>query len=72
MDILTAIPQAVGALGTLCVLASNALLERLLTIALAALIVGGVTVFALTGFIWLWVKRALGEWHHLPAGTARS
>jgi hypothetical protein len=71
MDFFAAIPPVVGAIANLSVLAMNALAERLLAIALAVLIVGGVTVFALTAFAWLWVKHAVAELHHLPASTAR-
>ena len=67
MDLLTTLPPVVGSVGTLCADASQALAARLLTIALAALIIGGVGIFTVTAFAWLWLKRMLGELHLLPA-----
>ena len=49
----------------------DALLERLLTLALAACVIGGVTIFAVTAFAWLWVKHTVGELLHLPPIAAR-
>ena len=59
-----AIPLTVGVMSNLSALAMHALAERLLTLVLAAFIIGGVGVFALSGFAWLWMKRAVGA---LPA-----
>jgi hypothetical protein len=70
MDWLTTIPLIVGVIGKLCALALEALAERLLTILLAVLIIGGASVFALTAFAWLWVKHAIGE-HHASPSMAR-
>ena len=63
MDLLTTLPPVVGSLSTLCADASQALAARLLTVALAALIISGVGAFAVTAFAWLWLKRFLGELH---------
>ena len=61
MDCLTTLPLIVGAIGNVSAGASVALAERLLTILLAIFIVGGVSVFVLTAFAWLWIKHAFGE-----------
>jgi HAMP domain-containing protein len=47
----------------------QSLAEWLLTIILAGFIIGGVIVFALTGFAWLWIKRAIGELHPAPSAV---
>jgi hypothetical protein len=66
MDWMTEIPLIVDGIGKLSAFALQALAERLLTIAMAALIIGGVSVFALTAFAWLWVKHAIGDLHARP------
>ena len=66
MDMLTTIPLIVGVIGNLSAITLQLLAERLLTIVLAGLVVGSVTVWALTELLWLWIKRATGEWHGLP------
>lgn len=70
MDWLTAIPLVVGAVGDVSASALEGLAERLVTILLAILIIGGVSVFAVTAFTWLWIKRVIGEPHASPS-TAR-
>jgi hypothetical protein len=66
MDLLTTLPPVVGSLSSLCADASQALAARLLTIALAALIISGVGVFAMAAFAWLWLKRLIGDLHLAP------
>jgi len=61
MDWLTTSPLVVGAISTISASVLEVLLERLLTILLAALMIGGVGVFAVTAFTWLWMKRLLGQ-----------
>jgi hypothetical protein len=70
MDWMMTIPLIVGAVGKLSALALQALAERLLTIVLAALIISGVSVFALTGFVWLWIKHAIGDLHARPSAAS--
>ena len=70
MDCLTTIPLVVGVIGNLCSFALEALVVRLLTIALAVFVIGGVSVLAVTAFAWLWLKHAIGELHAAPS-TAR-
>ena len=70
MDKLTTIPLIVGVISNLSALAVEAIAQRLLTIVLVVFIIGGVSIFALTGFAWLWLKRAVGELHPPPT-TAR-
>ncbi len=70
MDWLTTIPLVVGAIGNVSASGLEALAERLVTILLAVLIIGGVSVFAVTAFTWLWIKHAIGEQHATP-NTAR-
>ena len=67
MDLIVTIPLIGGAILGLSTVAMDALAERLLTIVLAVLIIGSVTVFALTAFAWLWIKHAVGELLHLPS-----
>jgi hypothetical protein len=67
MDWLTTIPLIVGVIGNLSALALAALAERLLTILLAILIIGGVSVFAVSAFAWLWIRSAIGEPHASPS-----
>jgi hypothetical protein len=69
MDWLTTIPLVVGGIGNVSALALEALAERLVAILLAVLIIGSVSVFAVTAFTWLWIKRAIGE--HAAPSTAR-
>jgi len=71
MNWLTTTPLIVDVISKLSELAMKALAERLLTIALSVCIVGGVSLFALTAFAWLWLKRAAAELH-VPPSTARS
>lgn len=71
MDWLATFPLIVGAVGNLSAAALDAVAQRLLTIALAALIIGGVAVFAVTAFAWLWVRRTVAELHPPPASTAQ-
>ena len=66
MDSLTTLPLIVGAIGNVGAGALTALAERLLTILLAIFIIGGVSIFALTAFAWLWIKRAVGGPHASP------
>jgi hypothetical protein len=67
MDWLTTLPLVVGGIGNLGAFALEALAERLLTILLAVMIVGSLSVFALTAFTWLWIRHAVGEHHALPS-----
>ena len=71
MDWLTTIPLIVGVISNLSATILQSLAEWLLTIILAGVIIGGVTVFALTGFAWLWIKRALGELYPAPSAVRR-
>jgi len=71
MDLSVAPPLVLEAIANLGTLAMHALAERLLTIALMMLVVGSVTVFALTAFAWLWIKHTFGEFHLRPS-AARS
>jgi hypothetical protein len=66
MDCLTTLPLIVGVIGNVSACAMQALAERLLTILLAIFLIGGVSVFAITGFAWLWIKHAFGEHHASP------
>ena len=66
MDSLTTLPLIVGAIGNVGAGVMVALAERLLTFLLAFFIIGGVSVFALTGFAWLWLKHAIGGPHASP------
>ena len=72
MNGITAVPMIIDGIAQLCAAAMSALAARLLTIALAALIIGGVTGFALAGFAWLWLKHALDELFHIPPTPAHS
>jgi len=67
MDWLTTIPLIIGGIAKVSALALEALADRLLTILLAVFIIGGVSVFAVTAFAWLWIKRAIGELHPSPS-----
>lgn len=71
MDWMTTIPLIVGVIGKLSAFALQALVERLLTLALAVLIIGGASILALTGLAWLRFKHAIGEVYARP-GTAPS
>jgi hypothetical protein len=66
MDYLATIPPIVGVISNLSAITLQLLAERLLTIVLAGLVVGSVTVWALTELLWLRIKRAIGELHALP------
>ena len=66
MEWLTIIPPIVGAFTNLAAFALQALAERLLTLALAGLLITGVGVFAVAAFSWLWLKRVVGDLHVLP------
>lgn len=70
MDWLTALPMVLDGIAQLSASAMSALAARLLTIGLAALIIAGVTVFALTGFAWLWLRRTLDELLHIRPTAA--
>jgi hypothetical protein len=70
MDWLTTIPLVVGAIGDVTASALEGLAARLVAILLAVLLIGGVSVFAVTAFTWLWIKRVIGEPHASPS-TAR-
>jgi hypothetical protein len=70
MDWLTIIPLVVGTVDNVGASALAALAERLVTLLLAVLVIGGVSVFAVTAFTWLWIKRWIGEQHAAPS-TAR-
>jgi hypothetical protein len=63
MDCLTTLPLIVSVIGKVCAGALAALAERLLTILLAIVIVGGASVFAITAFAGLWIKHTIGEPH---------
>ena len=67
MDQLTTLPLIVGAIGSLSAFALEALALRLLTILLTVLIIGGVSVFAVTAFAWLWIKNAVEGPHASPS-----
>jgi hypothetical protein len=71
MDWLAIFPLIVGATSNLGALAGQAIAERLLTILLAVFIVGGVSVFALCAFAWLWMRRAVVEFHAPPSAAPR-
>jgi hypothetical protein len=66
MDCLKTLPQIVGVIGNVSAGALEALADRLLRILLAVFIIGGVSVFAITAFAWLWLKRTIGEPHASP------
>ena len=66
MDWITTIPPIVGVISNLSAITLQLLAERLLTIVLAGLVVGSVSVWALTELLWLLLKRAIGELHALP------
>ena len=66
MDSLTTLPLIVGGIANVSAGALQALAERLLTIVLAVFIIGGVSVFALTAFAWLWLKHAVGRSQAAP------
>ena len=72
MDLMTTFPLLVDAIFEVCLTAMDALVQRLLTIALSVLIVGGVTLFTVTAFLWLGAKRVLCEVLHLTPQTAGS
>jgi hypothetical protein len=63
MDWLTTIPLIIGDIGNMSAFVLETLAERLLTIFLAVFIIGGISIFAITAFAWLWIKRAIGELH---------
>lgn len=63
-------PLIVGAVSSLCVAVLHTLAERLLTIALAALIIGGVGIFAVAAFVWLWIRHTLGDLHVRPSAAS--
>lgn len=67
MDWFAAIPMIVGVISNLSSYAMDAIAERLLTIMLAACIIGGVAVFAVMAFAWLSVKHAIAELHAPPS-----
>ena len=67
MDWLTTIPPIVGVIGNVSAGVLESLVERVVTIFLAVFIIGGVSVFTLTAFAWLWIKRVIREWHASPA-----
>jgi hypothetical protein len=69
MDWLTAIPLIVGAIGKLSACALQALAARLLTVVLTVFFVAGLSLFAVTAFAWLWLKRLVGELHALPSAA---
>jgi hypothetical protein len=71
MDWMITIPLIVGAIGKLSALALQAVAERLLIIVLAALIIGGVSLFAMTGFAWLWIKHTIGDLHARPSAASQ-
>ena len=67
MDWFTAPPLVLLAIVNLGTFAMHALAERLLTIGLVVFVVGGVTLFALAGFAWLWIKHVFAELHLRPS-----
>ncbi len=69
---MTAIPMMIDSIAQVSASAMAALAQRLLTIGLAALIIVGVTGFALTGFAWLWIRRTADELLHIRPSAARS
>lgn len=72
MDWLMAFPMVIDGIAQLTASAMAALAHRLLVIALAALIISGIAVFAVTGFAWLWLKQVVAELLHVPPDTAAS
>jgi hypothetical protein len=72
MNWMTAVPMMIDGIAQMCAAAMSALAMRLLTIALAALVIGGVAGFALGAFAWLWLKHTLDDFFHIPAAPARS
>ena len=66
MDWLTIIPLIVGVISNLSTCTSEALAGRLLTILVAVLIIGSVSVLALMAFACLWMKRSIDEQHASP------
>ena len=66
MDWLTTIPLIVGVISNLSAIVLQSLAERLLTIGLAAVIVGSAGVLVLTELLWLWIKHAIGDLHPAP------
>jgi hypothetical protein len=72
MDLIATFPLVIGAIINVSASAMDALVERLLTIALAAFVIGSVAIFVVTAFAWLWIKHAAGALLHLPPIAARS
>ncbi|MGE5269573.1 MAG: hypothetical protein ACM3JG_07870 [Thiohalocapsa sp.] len=72
MDWLTAFPMVLDGIAEMAASAMAALAHRLLIIALAALIIGGIAIFAVAGFAWLWLKQSVDELLHVRPGTAAS
>ena len=72
MDWMAAFPMIIDSIAQVGATAMGALAHRLLTVALAALIIAGVTGFAVAGFAWLWLRRAIDEHYHIAPAAARS
>ena len=71
MDYLTTLPLVVGAVASLADSAMQAFAERLLTVVLAIFLIGGLGVFVVTAFAWLWIKRAILDLHARPSTALR-
>jgi hypothetical protein len=71
MDWLTTLPQLVDALGNLGAVTMQALAERLLTLFLAGLMIGGVGLFAIGGFAWLWARQSADTLRLRPSPAPR-
>jgi hypothetical protein len=67
MDWLTTPPLIVGLIGNLSVLALEALAEQLLTIVLAVLVTGSVSICAASAVVWLWIRHAVDAHHASPS-----
>jgi hypothetical protein len=72
MGWMAAVPMMIDGIAQVCAAAMSAVAARLLTIALAALIIGGVTGFALAGFAWLWLRHTFDELFHIRPSAAHS
>jgi hypothetical protein len=66
MDWLTTLPLIVGVIGNVGISAVEALAERLSTLLLALVLIGGVSAFAFTIFASLSIRRVFGD-HAAPS-----
>jgi hypothetical protein len=71
MDWLATFPQLIDAVGNLGALIMQAVAERLLTLLLAGLLIGGIGAFAIAAFAWLWAKRVAAGLRLRPSPTPR-